>query len=57
MTFGSGSITMNGSGLTLAFGGKSVVIDSSGVTIDGILFDTHYHTGVTTGTGNTGGPA
>ncbi len=57
MTFSSGSITMNGSGLTLAFGGNSVVINSSGVTIDGILFDTHYHTGVTTGTGNTGGPA
>ena len=42
--------------LTFKVGGKSIVIDSSGVTIDGILFDTHLHTGVTPGTGNSGGP-
>ncbi len=42
--------------LTFQVGGKSIVIDSSGVTIDGILFDTHLHTGVTPGTGNSGGP-
>ncbi len=57
MSFGSGSFVMNGSGLTLSFGGKSVVINASGVTIDGILFDTHYHGGVTTGSSNTAGPA
>ena len=57
ITFGSGSIVMNSSGATLSFGSHSVVIDSSGVTIDGILWDTHYHTGVTTGGGITGGPA
>ena len=57
VTFGSGSIVMNSSGVTVSFGSHSVVIDSSGVTIDGILWDTHYHTGVTTGGGITGGPA
>ena len=56
VTFGQGSITMNSSEVALSFGGKSIVINSTGVTIDGILFDTHYHTGVTTGTGVTGGP-
>ena len=56
VTFGSGSITMNSSSLTLAFGGKSIVINSSGVTIDGILFDTHQHGGVTVGSGVTAGP-
>ena len=57
LSFGSGSVTMNSSGITLSFGGKSVVINSSGVTIDGILWDTHFHTGVTTGSGNSGPPA
>jgi len=43
--------------LTLQVGSKSIVINSSGVTIDGKLWDTHQHTGVTTGGSNTGGPA
>lgn len=42
--------------LTLKAGGKTVVINSSGVTIDGRLFETHVHTGVTTGSGDTGPP-
>lgn len=54
---GSAVLTVSTSGITLAFGGKTVVLNASGFTIDGILFDTHYHTGVTTGSGNTGGPA
>lgn len=57
ITFGSGAIDMNSSETTLSFGSHSVVINSAGVTIDGILWDTHYHTGVTTGGGITGGPA
>ena len=57
LSFGSGSVVMNSAGITLSFGGKSIVINSSGVTIDGILWDTHYHPGVTTGSGITGGPA
>ena len=57
VTFGSGSIVMNSSGVTVSFGSHSAVIDASGITLDGILWDTHYHTGVTTGGGVTGGPA
>ncbi len=56
VTFGSGTIGMNSSGVTLSFGSHSVSINDSGVTIDGILWDTHGHTGVTTGTGTSGGP-
>lgn len=57
ITFGSGSVVMNASGVTLSFGAHNAVIDSSGITLDGILWDTHYHTGVTTGGGVTEGPA
>ncbi len=57
MSFGSGAFAMDGSGVTLSFSGKSVVINASGVTIDGILFDTHYHGGVTSGSSDTLGPA
>jgi len=54
---GTSSIVVNESGITLSYGGKVVTLNGSGLTIDGILFDTHYHTGVQTGGGNTGGPA
>lgn len=40
---GSNSIVMDGSSITLTVGGKVVKLDSSGLTIDGILFDTHTH--------------
>lgn len=40
---GSAALTIDTSGITIAFGGKSIVINSSGVTIDGILWDTHDH--------------
>lgn len=53
---GASVITVSPTGITLAFGGKSVVINSSGVTIDGILFDTHIHSGVTTGGDDSGPP-
>ena len=56
ISFGNGSITLNSSSLTLSFGGKSVVINSTGVTIDGIIFDTHVHGGVTSGSSPTLGP-
>lgn len=42
--------------ITLTVGGKTLVINSSGITLDGILWDTHEHTGVQTGSSNTGGP-
>jgi hypothetical protein len=40
---GNASIVVSGSGITLNFGGKTVVLNSAGFTIDGILFDTHIH--------------
>jgi hypothetical protein len=56
ITFGSNSITINGSEISMTAGGKTVTLNSSGFTIDGILFDTHTHGGVTTGGGFTTGP-
>ncbi|MHB1954472.1 MAG: hypothetical protein ACYCOU_12065 [Sulfobacillus sp.] len=44
------SIKISSTGITLTFGTNSVILDSTGVTIDGILFDTHIHGGVTSGT-------
>lgn len=40
---GTSKIVVNESGITLTFGGKTVVLNSTGFTIDGILFDTHIH--------------
>lgn len=54
---GSTSITIAVGTITLKAGGKTVTLNSTGLTIDGIVFDTHHHTGVQTGSGNTGGPA
>jgi hypothetical protein len=42
--------------ITLTVGGKTIVINSSGITLDGILWDTHQHQGGNGGTGLTGGP-
>lgn len=53
---GSAVLTVNTSGITMTFGGKTVTLNSSGFMIDGILFETHEHSGVTTGTSNTGAP-
>lgn len=55
LTVGNGTITMSTSSITLTFGSHSIVINNSGITIDGRVFLTHEHTGVTTGSGNTGG--
>ena len=54
---GSASIIVGPTGITMTFGSKSVTLDASGFTIDGILFDTHVHGGVSTGGSNTTGPA
>ena len=51
------SIVVNSSGITLTYGGKVVTLNASGFTIDGILFDTHVHGGVSPGGSNTTGPA
>jgi hypothetical protein len=55
---GSASLTVNDNGITMSFGGKTVTLNSSGLTIDGVLFDTHTHL-YAPGTGTpteTGGP-
>ncbi|WP_455387449.1 hypothetical protein [Petrachloros mirabilis] len=54
-TVGSSSLTITSSQITLTAGGFPVVINSSGLSINGIQFMAHEHSGVTTGTGNTGG--
>ena len=56
LTYGSTQIVMNSSSITLTAGGQTVTLDSSGFAIGGIEFGTHEHTGVTTGTGTSGGP-
>ena len=54
-TVGSSSFTITSSQITLTAGGVPIVINSSGLSINGIQFMAHEHSGVTTGTGNTGG--
>lgn len=54
-TGGKATITVDKSnGITLAFGGHSVVINSTGVIIDGKVFLQHEHTNVTPGSADTG---
>lgn len=49
-------VTSDSGTLTFSAGGVTVTIDSTGVTIDGILFETHTHSGVTSGGDDTGPP-
>jgi hypothetical protein len=59
---GSVCISLGAGGIKLRKGGKSVTLDDSGTTIvggltvDGIVFSTHKHTGVVPGGGSSGGP-
>lgn len=55
LTVGSTTFTVNGASITMTAGGKTVMLNSTGFTIDGKLFETHIHSGVTTGV-NTSGP-
>jgi hypothetical protein len=57
LTYGNNTIVINNSEISLTAGGKTLTINSSGITLDGILWETHYHTSVTTGSGNSGPPA
>ena len=43
-----------GGSISFTASGHTLVINSSGVTIDGVLFAPHYHSGVQTGGGDTG---
>jgi hypothetical protein len=55
ITLTSSAITVtSGNSITLSAGGHSIVINSTGVIIDGRAFLTHHHSGVTIGSGNTG---
>ena len=56
LTYGSTQIVMNSTSISLTAGGETVTLDSSGLAIGGIVFGTHEHTGVATGTGTSGGP-
>ncbi len=42
--------------ITFTVGSHSIVVSSAGITIDGIEFPTHVHSGVTTGSGDSGPP-
>ena len=55
-TYGGTVITMQADSMQLTAGGHYVLIDENGVTIDGILFDTHVHGGVASGGSDTAGP-
>jgi hypothetical protein len=57
LTPGGLNVTSASGSITLSAGGKTLVINSSGITIDGILWETHYHGDVASGTENTGPPA
>lgn len=55
---GNGNYSLTASGtITFTVGAHSIIISSSGVTIDGKVFLTHVHTGVTTGSSDTGAVA
>jgi hypothetical protein len=49
------SIKLSSIGITLAVGAHSIVISSSGITLDGLAWDAHTHA-VTTAPGETGPP-
>jgi hypothetical protein len=51
---GNSVITLTPSSITLQCGSSSIVINASGVTIMGRNFLTHHHSGVQTGTSQTG---
>ena len=56
LTYGSTQIVMNSDSIQMTAGGQTVTLNGSGFDIGGILFESHEHSGVTTGSGNTGGP-
>lgn len=53
------TIVMDDNGITITdnVNGNTIVMDSDGIKLNGILWDTHFHTGVQTGSGDTGGPS
>jgi hypothetical protein len=53
---GDSIVTVANDSITLSVAGHSIVINADGVTIDGILWDTHEHGGVVQGGDKTTGP-
>lgn len=53
-TTGAGFIEVTPTAITLSVGGHTIVINSTGVIIDGKVFLTHQHTLVQTGTSDSG---
>jgi hypothetical protein len=51
---GNATISLTATAITLACGGHSIVINSTGVVIDGKVFLTHQHTDVQGGSGDSG---
>ena len=56
MTYGSTQIVMDATSITMTAGGQTVTLNNNGLDIGGILFESHVHGGVQTGTGDTLGP-
>jgi len=50
----SSAISVSATSITFSAGGHTLVINASGISLDGILFATHQHTLVQTGTNDTG---
>ena len=53
---GNSTFTVTPTQITMTAGGKTLLIGSAGITLDGILWETHEHTEVTIGGENSGPP-
>jgi hypothetical protein len=51
---GGSKLTMSNNTIALTTGGHTLTIGPGGIALDGIVFATHIHTGVTGGTSDTG---
>jgi len=56
ITFGGVTLVVNATGITGTIGTQHFSLTNAGFFINGLNFGTHHHTGVTIGSGNTGGP-
>ena len=56
LIYGATTITMRAESMDLSAAGHSILIDATGITLDGILWDTHVHGGVQPGGADTAGP-
>lgn len=53
-TGAASTLTLTPTGITITSGGHTLVINSTGIVLDGLIFLDHTHSGVTTGTGISG---